>query len=276
MLTTTMPSYRFSISRAPRWGSRRPAISDAAVSTSSTASLGHTDRSQTPGSSRTTATLARRPAVATTTMNHRSRGGRPLKVIPPSCRRRPAGCGPAGRSVRRSSGPRPTGRRPGAGRPAARGPAPGRPVDAGPAPGGPAPRLPGELGPAPGRPGPGRQVRRPPAVLGPAPAAQLRATQSTAPPGPLPGPSRAAASRPPQDHWRAAQPAGWSPAAAQRLAAQIRASHCWAAQLLIDGWSATQRPLSQGWGGPGVGVGGAGGRPGQAGRRRPAEPVGPA
>ncbi|HEX2158741.1 MAG TPA: hypothetical protein VHS79_17445, partial [Actinomycetes bacterium] len=37
-------------------------------------------------------------------------------------------------------------------------------------------------------------------------AAQLRASQSTAPPGP--DPSRAPARTPPQDHWRAAQPAG--------------------------------------------------------------------
>ena len=58
MLATTMPSYRFSISSAPRWGRRSPAISEAAVSTSRAASLGHTDRSQWPGSSRTTVALA--------------------------------------------------------------------------------------------------------------------------------------------------------------------------------------------------------------------------
>src|ERR687889_463616 len=83
MLATTMPSYRFSASRAPWWGSRSPAISEAAVSTSRAASRGHTDRSQLPGSSTTTAMPARRPAVTTSPMNQRSRGGSPLKVIPP-------------------------------------------------------------------------------------------------------------------------------------------------------------------------------------------------
>src|SRR5918992_234595 len=112
MLATTMPSYRFSISRAPRWGRRSPAISEAAVSTSRAASLGHTERSQEPGSSRTAAPLATRPAVATIAMNHRSRGGSPLKVIPPSL----SALGH---------------QRPGAGRPAARRPAPGRPAAAG-------------------------------------------------------------------------------------------------------------------------------------------------
>src|SRR5918995_215283 len=68
---------------AMAWPAGSRAISEAAVSTSRAASLGHTDRSQLPGSSRTTATLASRPAVATSTMNHRSRGGSPLKVIPP-------------------------------------------------------------------------------------------------------------------------------------------------------------------------------------------------
>jgi hypothetical protein len=207
MLATTMPSYRFSASRAPRCGSRSPAISEAAVSTSRAASCGHTDRSQVPGSSRTTARLARKPAVTTSPMNQRSRGGSPLKVIPPfrgpasfrsraAGRRlppRPAGLlawlrsvpGPApGRRGRHGPRRRPAGGRPGAGRPAARGPAPGRPVDGRPAPGRPAPRRPGQLGPAAGGPAAGGQVLGAQARSAQLRAAQLRATQSTAPPSP--------------------------------------------------------------------------------------------
>src|SRR5918993_1175755 len=261
MLATTMPSYRFSISRAPRWGRRSPAISEAAVSTSRAASLGHTDRSQLPGSSRTTATLASRPAVATSTMNHRSRGGSPLKVIPP------LGSSAPGRAA----------------------PAPGR------APSVPCSQPPGSSFQAPAvqrrdaqllavqsiaaqllaaqlRASQASSAQDLAAQLRAARspelqarwaqlrAAQLRASQSTAPTAPIPlgpvpldpappgpAPSRAAARRPPHDHWRAAQPADGRPVAAHRLAAQTLASHCWAAQLLDAQLAAVQPPLSQGW-----------------------------
>src|SRR5918993_2757611 len=261
MLATTMPSYRFSISRAPRWGRRSPAISEAAVSTSRAASLGHTDRSQLPGSSRTTATLASRPAVATSTMNHRSRGGSPLKVIPP------LGSSAPGRAA----------------------PAPGR------APSVPCSQPPGSSFQAPAvqrrdaqllavqsiaaqllaaqlrasqassaqlRAAQLRAARSPElqARWAQLRAAQLRASQSTAPTAPIPlgpvpldpappgpAPSRAAARRSPHDHWRAAQPADGRPVAAHRLAAQTLASHCWAAQLLDAQLAAVQPPLGQGW-----------------------------
>src|SRR5215213_6070386 len=285
MLATTMPSYRFSASRAPRWGSRSPAISEAAVSTSRAASRGHTDRSQVPGSSTTTATPARKPAVTTSPMNQRSRGGSPLKVIPPfrsssrgpgrGARSRPARAGrrsgPGGCSLSSGSGGhrfrlaqlRAAGAAVGVGgdQPAAaqvpavqRRDAQLRAVQST------AAQLLAAQDRAAQASSAQLRAARLLAARSSAPqassaqlrAAQLRATQSTVPPSPpspvppSPPPSRVAARTSPHDHWRTAQAAGASPAADHCLAAQTRASHCWAAQLLADQPSTAHRPLSQG------------------------------
>ena len=260
------------------------------MSTSRTASLGHTDLS-----------------VAGVQQDDGGAGGKaggrhhhdeppeprrqPLKVIPP------LGSSPPGRAVQRPAGRacsrcaqlprvsasawpssarpsstasrRPPRRRPSSGVTPSFWPSSRRPPSSWPPSS--APPRPARL--TPGSPAPRRQVASAPGPLGPAaggPAAGQPVDPRRIPPVEGGGPAE-----PPQDHCRAAQPAGsgrWPPTAG---------AHAWPATAgppssWTPSWPPSTAAAQPGVGRPGVGVVGARRAPGQAAGRRPAEPVGAA